>query len=411
MKKKEKQPKIAPHQGHRALKVVLAYSGGLDTAVAIKWLTKKGYEVVAYMADIGQQADFKKFKERALKTGAVKVIVDDLKKEFTNDFVFKSLKAGAVYENGYLLATALSRPLIAKGLVKTAREEKAKFVSHGCTGKGNDQVRFEVAIGALDPKLKVIAPVREWKLKTREQEIAYAKKNKIPIDTTKKKPYSIDINLWGVSIEGGKLEDPYQTPNENIYQITKGVDKATAKPAYIQIGFKNGVPVKLNNKTMDGVALIQKLSRIAGEAGVGRSDMIENRLVGIKSREIYEAPAGWTLYTAHKALEGLILDRELLHFKEAVALKYAELIYYGLWYTPLKEALDKFIDETQKHVSGTVKLKLYKGNCTVVGRKSPNSLYRKELATYGKGDKFDQSLAKGFIELWGMPYTIAKKGK
>lgn len=390
-------------------KVILAYSGGLDTSVALKWLTDKGYNVVAYLADIGQESDFETIRKRAVKAGAVKVIIEDLKKEFVNDFVFNSLKANAVYEHGYLLATALSRPLIAKGLVEAAGEEMAKFVAHGCTGKGNDQVRFEVTIGALNPKLKVIAPVREWKLKTREQEIEYAKRNKIPIDTTKKKPYSIDTNLWGISIEGGKLEDPYYSPDEDIYQATKGIDRAGAKPVYAKIEFKNGVPVKLNEKAMDGVSLIKKLARIAGEAGVGRSDMMESRLVGIKSREIYEAPAAWALYTAHKALEGLVLDRELLHFKEVIALKYAELVYYGLWYIPLKEALDKFVDETQKYVNGTVKLKLYKGSCIAVGRKSPNSLYRKELATYGKGDKFDQSLAKGFIELWGMPYTIGKK--
>ncbi len=404
----KKRPKGVPS---KAGKVVLAYSGGLDTSVVIKWLTNKGYDVVAYMADIGQEADFETYQKRAMKTGAVKVIVEDLKKEFVEDFVFKSLKANAVYEHGYLLATALSRPLIAKGLVKAAQKEKAKFVAHGCTGKGNDQVRFEVTIGALDPDLKVLAPVREWKLKTRQEEIKYAKKNKIPIDATKKKPYSLDINLWGISIESGKLEDPYYAPDEDIYQITKGVNKAGAKPVYVKIQFKNGVPVKLDGKTMNGAALILKLAKIAGDAGVGRSDMVENRLVGIKSREIYEAPAGWALYTAHKALESLILDRELLHFKELVALKYAELIYYGLWYTPLREALDKFIDETQKCVNGTVKLKLHKGNCAAVGRKSPNSLYRRELATYEKGDKFDQSLAEGFIKLWGMPYTIGKKGK
>jgi argininosuccinate synthase len=388
-------------------KIVLAYSGGLDTSVAIKWLTGKGYDVVAYMADVGQGRNFKVYEKRALETGAVKVIIDDLKKEFVKDFVFKSLKADAIYEHGYLLATALSRPLIAKGLVRAAHDEKARFVAHGCTGKGNDQVRFEVTIGALDPNIKVIAPVREWKLKTRQDEIRYAKKNKIPIDTTKKKPYSIDINLWGISIESGKLEDPYYTPDEDIYQITKGVNKAGAEPVYVTVGFKNGLPVKLNGKSKDGVSLIAELTKIAGKAGVGRSDMIENRLVGIKSREIYEAPAGWALYTAHKALENLVLDRELLHFKEIVALKYAELTYYGLWYTPLKEALDAFIDETQKCVNGTVKLKLHRGNCVAVGRKSPNSLYKKELATYEKGDKFDQSLAKGFIELWGLPY----KGK
>ncbi|MDD3905647.1 MAG: argininosuccinate synthase [Candidatus Omnitrophica bacterium] len=385
-------------------KVVLAYSGGLDTSVIIKWLTNKGYGVIAYMADVGQDSDFATYKDRALKTGAIKVVVDDLKDEFVKDFVFKALKADAVYENNYLLATALSRPVIAKGLVRVARSEGAGYVAHGCTGKGNDQVRFEVTINALDPRLKILAPVREWELKTRSEEIEYAKDNNIPIDTTKKKPYSLDVNLWGISIESGKLEDPYYEPDEDIYQLTKAVDKTSGRAVYVEVEFKSGIPVKLNGKTMGGVALIEKLAKIAGDAGVGRSDMIENRLVGIKSREIYEAPAGWALYASHKALEALVLDRETLHFKEAVALKYAELTYYGLWYTPLKMALDKFVDETQKRVNGTVRLKLHKGNCSVVGRKSPDSLYKKELATYEKGDVFDQSLAKGFIELWGLPY-------
>jgi len=385
-------------------KVVLAYSGGLDTSVIIKWLVNRGYEVIAYMADVGQESDFATYRKRALATGASKVVIEDLKKEFVNDFVFKALKAGAVYEDGYLLATALSRPLIAKGLVTTARKEHAGFVAHGCTGKGNDQVRFEVTIGALAPDLKILAPVREWELKTRTEEIEYAKKNNIPIDATKKKPYSLDVNLWGVSIESGKLEDPYYEPDEDIYQITKGVDKAGSKPVYAELEFKKGIPVKLNGKAMDGVSLISKLSKMAGDAGVGRSDMVENRLVGIKSREIYEAPAGWTLLAAHKALESLVLDRETLHFKNSVSGKYAELVYYGLWYTPLKEALDKFVEATQKSVNGTVKVKLHKGVCSVVGRKSQDSLYKKELATYEEGDKFDQSLAKGFIEIWGLPY-------
>jgi argininosuccinate synthase len=343
-------------------KVVLAYSGGLDTSVIIKWLAKKGYDVVAYMADVGQESDFATYKKRALATGAVKVVIEDLKDEFVKDFVFKSLKAGAVYEGGYLLATALSRPIIAKGLVETAHKEKAGYVAHGCTGKGNDQVRFEVTIGSIDPGLTILAPVREWELKTRAEEIDYAKKNNIPIDTTKKKPYSIDLNLWGISIESGKLEDPYFEPDEDTYQLTKGINKAKAEPVYVEIEFLKGIPVKLDGKKMDGVSLILKLAKIAGAAGVGRSDMIENRLVGIKSREIYEAPAAWTLHNAHKALESLVLDRETLHFKEQVALKYSELTYYGLWYTPLKEALDKFIDDTQKHVSGTVRVKLHKGN-------------------------------------------------
>jgi len=390
-------------------KIVLAYSGGLDTSVAIKWFVNQGYEVIAYMADVGQKSDFEVYKKRALKTGASKVIVDDLKNEFVKDFVFKALKADAVYENGYLLATALSRPIIAKGLVRTAQREKAEFVAHGCTGKGNDQVRFEVTIMALDPNLKILAPVREWNLKTRSEEIKYAKDNNIPIDTTKKKPYSIDVNLWGISIESGKLEDPNYEPDEDTYQLTKGITGCAAKACYVEVEFKKGIPVKLNGKAMNGVSLITKLAGIAGNAGVGRSDMIENRLVGIKSREIYEAPAGLVLYTAHKALESLVLDRELMHYKETVALKYAELVYYGLWYTPLREALDKFIDQTQECVNGTVRLKLHKGNCSAVGRKSPNSMYKKELATYEEGDKFDQSLAKGFIELWGLPYKGRSK--
>jgi len=392
-------------------KVVLAYSGGLDTSVIIKWLALKGYDVIAYMADVGQGSDFGVYRKRALATGAVKVIVDDLKDEFVKDFVFRSLKANAVYESGYLLATALSRPIIAKGLVKVAQKEKAAYVAHGCTGKGNDQVRFEVTIRSLDAGLRIMAPVREWEMKTRSEEIEYAKKNNIPIDASKKKPYSLDVNLWGISIESGKLEDPYYEPDEDIYQCTKAVARCAAEPAYVEIEFKEGIPVKLNGKAMGGVDLIMELSKIAGDAGVGRSDMVENRLVGIKSREIYEAPAGWTLLAAHRALESLVLDRELAHYKDQVALKYAELIYYGLWYTPLKEALDVFVDDTQKRVSGVVRLKLLKGTCSVVGRKSPNSMYKKELATYEEGDTFDQSLAKGFIDLWGLPYRGAYRDK
>jgi argininosuccinate synthase len=294
--------------------------------------------------------------------------------------------------------------LIANGLVKAAQQEKAQFVAHGCTGKGNDQVRFEVSIGSLDSGLKVIAPVREWELKTRQEEIEYARAHKIPIDTTVKKPYSLDVNLWGISIESGRLEDPYYEPPEDVYQLTNSIDKAPSKAAYVEVEFKKGVPVKLNGASLEGAALIKKLAALAGDHGVGRSDMVENRLVGIKSREIYEAPAAWTLYAAHRALEGLVLDRELSHFKDAVALEYSEIVYYGLWYTPLREALDKFIDKTQDAVNGTVRLKLHKGTCAVVGRKSPDSLYKKELATYEGPDRFDQSLAKGFIQIWGLPY-------
>ncbi len=385
-------------------KIVLAYSGGLDTSVAVKWLKEKDFDVVCYMADVGQGQEVAAAKKRAKKAGASKVIVGDLKKEFVQDFVWPSLKMNAVYESKYFLATALSRPIIAKELVETAHKEKAGYVGHGCTGKGNDQVRFEVTVGALDAKLKIVAPVREWDLPTREAEIRYAKTHKIPIDVTKKKPYSIDRNLWGTSIESGKLEDPWFEPGEDAYQMTKSVDKAPEGPEYIKISFKKGVPVSLNGKIMGGVKLIQKLNEIGGKHSIGRTDLMEDRLVGIKSREIYEAPAALILLEAHKALESLVLDRETLYFKEMTSLKYARLIYDGLWYTPLKSALDKFCDATQEKVSGIVNVKLHKGNVYIAGRRSPNSLYREELATYGEGDKFDQSLAKGFIEIWGLPY-------
>jgi len=385
-------------------KVILAYSGGLDTSVAVKWLKEKGYNVVCYLGDVGQGQNFNVAKKRAMAAGASKVIVDNLKKEFVNNFIWPSLKANAVYESGYFLATALSRPIIAKGLVQRAHKEKAQYVAHGCTGKGNDQVRFEVTVGALDSKLKTIAPVREWDLPTRESEIRYAKMHSIPIDVTKKKPYSIDRNLWGISIESGKLEDPWYEPREDAYQMTKPISKSPSKACYIKIYFEKGIPKALNGKKMDGEKLIEKLNKIGGTYSVGRSDLIEDRLIGIKSREIYEAPAAKILTEAHKALEGLTLDRETLYFKEVVGLKYARLIYDGLWFSPLKEAIDHFINHTQKKVKGTVNVKLHKGNVFIVGRKSPFSLYKKELATYGKGDKFDQSFAKGFIELFGLPY-------
>jgi len=385
-------------------KVVLAYSGGLDTSVAVTWLTDKGYDVIAYMADVGQGGDYDKLKKKAELAGASKVIIEDLKDEFAKDFVFMSLKAGAVYESKYLLATALSRPIIAKGLVEAAKREKADSIAHGCTGKGNDQVRFEVTAMALAPELKIIAPLREWHMYSREEEIEYAKENNIQIDITKKSPYSLDKNIWGMSIECGVLEDPWNEPPEDAYQMTVGIDKAPAKPAYVEIEFEKGAPVKLDGKKYDPVSLVLKLNEIGGRNGVGRTDLVENRLVGIKSREIYEAPGAWILYYSHKDLESLVLDRELLHFKENIALKYADLIYYGLWFTPLKGALDAFINETQKHVTGIVRVKLLKGVASVVSRKSPYSLYRKEMATYDKGDKFDRSIAEGFIKVWGMPY-------
>ena len=388
-------------------KVVLAYSGGLDTSVAVRWLADKGYDVIAYMADVGQDGNFSRLKKRAFSAGASKVVTHDLKKAFTEDFVFKSLKAGAVYESKYLLATALSRPIIAKGLVEVAKKEKAIYVAHGCTSKGNDQVRFEVAVMALAPELKVIAPLREWSMVSRDEEIEYATEKNIDIDIIKKSPYSLDKNIWGISIECGALEDPWNEPPEDVYKMTVDPEKAPNKPTYVDIEFKNGAPVKINGKKYGPVELVTRLNSIGGKHGIGRSDLVENRLIGIKSREIYEAPGAWILHKAHKDLESLVLDRELLHYKESVSLKYAELIYYGLWFTPLRKALDGFIDETQKHVTGSARLKLLKGVASVVGRKSSHSLYKKEMATYEAGDKFDRTIAKGFINVWGMPYKKA----
>jgi len=385
-------------------KIVLAYSGGLDTSCAVRWLKEQGYDVVCFVADLGQGEDFEKIEQRALQTGASKVYVKNLQEEFISDFIVPALKANAVYEGKYLLATALGRPLIAKYLVEVAHKEKAQAVAHGCTGKGNDQVRFEVTIGILDPKLDIVAPVRDWEFKSREEEIEYAQQYNIHIDVTKKKPYSIDRNIWGISIEAGILEDLEQEPPEDAYLITKSPSGAATYPKYIEIYFEKGVPKKMDGKTYKLKNIIDNLNEIGGVHGIGRSDLVENRLVGIKSREIYEAPAGTILYTAHKELESLVLDRELAHFKEIIALKYSELIYYGLWYSPLKIALDAFVNSTQKYVTGSVRLKLSKGACVAVGRKSVHSLYKKELSTYGKEDKFDQKLARGFIKIWGMPY-------
>ncbi|MFH1691470.1 MAG: argininosuccinate synthase [Candidatus Omnitrophota bacterium] len=385
-------------------KIVLAYSGGLDTSCAIKWLNDKGYEVVAYIADVGQKEDFALVKQRALATGAKKVYVGDLKKEFISDFILPTLQAGAVYEGKYLLATALSRPLIAKHLVDVAHQEKATAISHGCTGKGNDQVRFEVTARILDSSIEIIAPVREWEFKSREEEIDYAKEKGIQLNVTKKKVYSIDENLWGISIECGVLEDPYCEPPEDAYQITIDPLVSPAKPTYLEVYFEKGVPKKINSKSYSLQDLIAYLTEVAGKNGVGRVDMVENRLVGIKSREIYEAPAAACLYTAHKELESLVLDREFLHYKAMLSLKYAELVYYGLWYSDLKKAIDGFVGQVQEKVTGTVRLKLFKGSCVCVGRKSVNSLYKEDLATYTEKDKFDQKLAEGFVKLWGLPF-------
>ena len=385
-------------------KVVLAYSGGLDTSVAIKWLKDKGYEVVAYMADVGQEKTTTAAIARAKKAGASKVVVKDLKKKFVTDYIWPALKANAVYEGRYVLATALSRPLIAAEQVAVAHDEKATAVAHGCTGKGNDQVRFEVTTQALDGSLEIIAPVREWEFKSREEEIRYALRHDIPIDVTKKSPFSIDKNIWGVSVEAGVLENPDTEPPQGSFQWTRGAETRTPKERVLRIGFEKGIPVSLDGKKMEALKLIEALNALGSLYGIGRMDMIENRLVGIKSRETYEAPAATILLQAHKDLESLVLDRELLHYKEGVSAKYADLVYYGLWFTPLRVALDAFVETTQKKVTGTVRVRLRKFSSHVVGRSSPHSLYRESLATYSAKDKFDQRLAKGFIDLWALPY-------
>lgn len=391
-------------------KVVLAYSGGLDTSVIIHWLKEHyGCKVIALFADLGQEKNLTRIRQRAKKSGADKIYIQDLKGEFLRDYAFRVLKAGAVYEGGYVLSAALSRPLIARELVKIAYREKAAAVAHGCTGKGNDQVRFEVSVKAIAPELKIIAPVREWELKTRQEEMIYARKHSIPLE--KEAGYSIDRNLWGTSIECGILEDPTRESPEEIYRLTVSPEKSPQRTVYLSLIFEKGSPVGLNGRRYKPVELMQRLNKIGGAYGIGRTDLVENRLVGIKSREIYEAPGATILRRAHQGIEELVLDRETSHYKSLVAQKYAELIYYGLWESPLREALDAFIDKTQEKVTGKIKMKLYKGNCRVAGRESPYSLYNRKLATYGKADEFDRTAAKGFIELWGLPLKIKSKIK
>jgi argininosuccinate synthase len=391
-------------------KVVLAYSGGLDTSVMIPWLKDNyGCEVIAMAADVGQAEELDGLKEKGIKTGASKVYIEDLKKEFVEDYLFKMIKAGAVYEGRYLLGTSIARPLIAKRQVEIAKKEGADAVAHGATGKGNDQVRFELTYKALDPDLKIIAPWREWDIKSRQEEMEYANKLGIPVPVTKEKPYSSDRNLWHISFEGGILEDPWKEPNDDMFLLSVSPEKAPDKLTYVEITFESGVPVAVDNKKMDGVSLVSKLNEIGGANGIGRVDIVENRLVGIKSRGVYETPGGTILMMAHKDLESITLERDTAHYKEGVAIKYAELIYYGQWFSPLKESLDKFIDETQKRVNGTVRLKLYKGNCSVVGRKSPHSLYDPNLATFEKEAVFNQKDAEGFINLFGLPIKMWSK--
>ncbi len=384
-------------------KVVLAYSGGLDTSVAIKWLKEKyNLDVIALTIDVGNERDFSAIQQKALKVGAMKALVKDVKEAFVNHFVFPALQADALYEGQYSLATALSRPLMAKLLVDVALEEGASAVAHGCTGKGNDQVRFDVGVSALAPDLKIIAPAREWGM-TREETIAYAQKYDIPVPITVTSPYSIDENLWGKSIECGVLEDPWVEPPEEVFTWTRSPDKAPDKPQYVEIGFEKGIPTTIDGQEMNGLILIQQLNELVGKHGIGRIDHIENRLVGIKSREIYEAPAATVLLQAHQALQAMTLSKAQLRFKQKVAVEYADLIYNGLWFSSLRQDLAAYVNSSQRFVTGTVRLKLFKGKCSVVGRKSPNSLYSFGLATYDKGDEFDQSASPGFIHIWGLP--------
>ncbi|HOK92129.1 MAG TPA: argininosuccinate synthase [Spirochaetota bacterium] len=388
-------------------KVVLAYSGGLDTSVILKWL-KETYrcEVIAYSANIGQEEELDGLEAKAIKTGASKCYIEDLTEDFVKNYIFQAIKANAIYEDRYLLGTSLARPVIAKKQVEIARLEGADALCHGATGKGNDQVRFEMAFKALAPDLKIIAPWREWELDSRSKLFDYAEKHGIALPVTKDKPYSMDRNILHISYEGGILEDPYREPDEDMFILTKSPEAAPDKPTYIEIEFKKGEPVAINGKKMKPVALMKTLNKIAGENGIGRIDIVENRLVGIKSRGVYETPAGTVLMIAHRDLESITLDRDTQHFKDNLANEYARLIYNGLWFTRKREALDALINKTQEYVSGVVKLKLYKGNCIVVGRKSDYTLYEPDIATFDASALYDQKDATGFLNLYGLPIKV-----
>lgn len=385
-------------------KIVVAYSGGLDTSVMVRWL-KDHYdaEIITFTGNLGQTKEIANLEEKALKSGASKVYVEDLRKEFLEEYVWPSLKAGAMYEDAYPMATSIGRPLLAKALVDIARKEGANMVAHGCTGKGNDQVRFEVSIAALAPDLKVLAPLREWEFKSREEEMAYAEKHNIPVAATKKSPYSLDENIWGTSIECGVLEDPMVEPPEDAFQSTTSPEKAPDQSVDITIGFEQGVPVSINYESMDSITLVKKLNEIGAIYGIGRIDLVENRLVGIKSREVYESPGATILHFAHKELERITLEKSVMHYKTLVSHEFSNLIYNGLWFSPLREALQAFVDKTQERVTGIAKVKLYKGGLRIAGRKSPYSLYDPELATYTEDDKFDHKASEGFITIYGLP--------
>ena len=388
-------------------KVVLAYSGGLDTSIIVPWLKENyGCEVICFTANIGQGEELEGLEEKALASGASKVYIEDLRYEFVTEFIWPVLQAGAVYERKYLLGTSFARPLIARRQVEVAELEGADAVAHGCTGKGNDQVRFELTYKALNPKLKVIAPWREWDIRSREDALAYAKAHGVPVPATEKSIYSRDRNLWHLSHEGGLLEDPWREPEKEMFKLTVAPEDAPDEPQYLTIEFKEGAPIKIDGVVYGPVELVEKLNEIGGRHGIGRADLVENRLVGMKSRGVYETPGGTILSIAHQELESLCLDRDTLHYKDLVAQRYAELVYYGQWFTPLREALDAFVQKTQETVTGEVRLKLYKGNCIPVGRRSPYSLYREDFATFGQEDVYDQSDAVGFINLFGLPMKV-----
>jgi len=388
-------------------KVVLAYSGGLDTSIIIPWL-KENYnlEVICMSADLGQGEELAPLKEKAIKSGASKIYIEDLKEEFVKDFVFPVLKSGAKYEGKYLLGTSFARPLIAKRLVEIAEQEGADYVAHGATGKGNDQVRFELTIKALSPDLKIIAPWREWEIKSREDAIEYANARGIPVPVTKERPYSMDRNVFHLSHEGGDLEDPWNEPQNDLFMICNIPEAAPDQAEYVEIEFEKGIPVSINGERLSPLGILEKANEIAAKHGVGIVDIVENRLVGMKSRGVYETPGGTLLHQAHQELEYLTLDRATMEYKNIVSIKYAQLVYDGLWYTPLKEALDAFIDSTQETVTGTVRMKLYKGNCTPAGTKSPYSLYNKEFVTFGEDKVYNQKDAEGFINLFGLPLKV-----
>ncbi|MDD5021579.1 MAG: argininosuccinate synthase [Endomicrobiaceae bacterium] len=388
-------------------KVVVAYSGGLDTSIILSWI-KEHYnaEVIACCVNVGQDKELTGLKEKAIKTGASKVYIIDAQKEFVTDYIFPAIKANALYENRYLLGTSLARPIIAKKIVEVAKKEKADAICHGATGKGNDQVRFELAFKALMPRVKIIAPWREWEIKSRNDAIDYAKKRNIPVPVTKAKPYSSDANLWHISYEGGILENLENEYDDSMFQMTVSPKEAPNKPTYVKIDFIKGIPIAINGKKFNPVELIKKLNKVAGENAIGRIDIVENRLVGMKSRGVYEAPGATVLYFAHNELETLTLDRDISHYKELLSHKYAELAYNGVWFAPIREALDAFINVTQKYVTGSITLSLYKGNIKVVARKAQQPLYWEELATFDKDEVYNQKDAEGFINLFGLPTKV-----